>query len=65
MLDKGEIGGDTSSKFSRLVHGDLRYLGRLPLGLVYEVLHDRETVAALEVRLSEAKLDWQLEFTRS
>ena len=41
VFDKGEIGGGTSSKSSRLIHGGLRYLEHLHLGLVYEALHDR------------------------
>ena len=42
VLDKGEIGGGTSSKSSRLIHGGLRYLETFRFGLVYEALHDRQ-----------------------
>ncbi len=41
VLDKGSIGGGTSSKSSRLIHGGLRYLETMRFGLVHEALHDR------------------------
>lgn len=41
VLDKGEIGGGTSSKSSRLIHGGLRYLETMRFGLVREALQDR------------------------
>ena len=41
VFDKGKIGGGTSSKSSRLIHGGLRYLEHLHFGLVYEALQDR------------------------
>ncbi len=41
VLDKGEIGGGTSSKSSRLIHGGLRYLETMQFGLVQEALSDR------------------------
>ncbi|MDP6776959.1 MAG: glycerol-3-phosphate dehydrogenase/oxidase [Candidatus Latescibacteria bacterium] len=42
VLDKGAIGGGTSSRSSRLIHGGLRYLETRRFGLVYEALHDRQ-----------------------
>ena len=44
-MDKGEVGGGTSSKSSRLIHGGLRYLETFRFGLVYEALHDRTELA--------------------
>ena len=41
VLDKGVIGGGTSSKSSRLIHGGLRYLETMRFGLVREALQDR------------------------
>ena len=41
VLDKGAIGGGTSSKSSRLIHGGLRYLETRQFGLVREALADR------------------------
>jgi glycerol-3-phosphate dehydrogenase len=41
MLDKGDIGGGTSSFSTRLIHGGLRYLEHGELGLVRESLRER------------------------
>jgi len=41
VVDKGVIGGGTSSKSSRLIHGGLRYLETMRFGLVREALNDR------------------------
>ena len=41
VFDKGKIGGGTSSKSSRLIHGGLRYLEAMRFGLVREALSDR------------------------
>lgn len=41
VLDKARIGGGTSSKSSRLIHGGLRYLETMRFGLVREALRDR------------------------
>jgi glycerol-3-phosphate dehydrogenase len=38
LLDKGDIGGGTSSWSTRLIHGGLRYLEHGELGLVRESL---------------------------
>jgi glycerol-3-phosphate dehydrogenase len=42
LLDKGDIGGGTSSFSTRLIHGGLRYLEHGEFGLVRESLNERE-----------------------
>src|SRR5947208_10029140 len=42
VLDKGDIGGGTTSWSTRLIHGGLRYLEHVELGLVRESLRERE-----------------------
>jgi glycerol-3-phosphate dehydrogenase len=42
LLDKGDVGGGTTSWSTRLVHGGLRYLEYGELGLVRESLRERE-----------------------
>src|SRR5438132_10721499 len=44
LLDKGDIGGGTSSWSTRLIHGGLRYLEHGEIGLVRESLRERETL---------------------
>lgn len=44
LLDKGDIGGGTSSASTRLIHGGLRYLEHGEIGLVRESLRERETL---------------------
>ncbi len=41
VIDKGSIGGGTSSHSSRLIHGGLRYLEHFHFGLVKESLRER------------------------
>jgi len=41
VLDKGDIGGGTSSWSTRLIHGGLRYLEHGEIGLVRESLRER------------------------
>lgn len=41
LIDKGDFGGGTSSKSSKLVHGGIRYLENLELDLVAEALRER------------------------
>src|SRR6266496_4945135 len=43
LLDKGDIGGGTSSWSTRLIHGGLRYLEHGEFGLVRESLRDRKS----------------------
>src|SRR5688500_16496531 len=44
LLDKGDMGGGTTSWSTRLIHGGLRYLEHAELGLVRESLRERETL---------------------
>ncbi len=44
LLDKGDMGGGTTSWSTRLIHGGLRYLEYAELGLVRESLRERETL---------------------
>src|SRR5712691_10477503 len=44
LLDKGDIGGGTSSWSTRLIHGGLRYLEHGEFSLVRESLRERETL---------------------
>jgi glycerol-3-phosphate dehydrogenase len=44
LLDKGDMGGGTTSWSTRLIHGGLRYLEHGELGLVRESLRERETL---------------------
>src|SRR3979411_1047708 len=44
LLDKGDIGGGTSSASKRLIHGGLRYLEHAEFGLVRDSLREREIV---------------------
>lgn len=41
LIDKGDFGGGTSSRSSKLVHGGIRYLENLELDLVTEALKER------------------------
>ncbi len=41
LIDKGDFGGGTSSKSSKLVHGGIRYLENLEFDLVAEALKER------------------------
>ena len=49
VLDKGDIGGGTTSWSTRLIHGGLRYLEHGELSLVRESLRERETLFALHL----------------
>src|SRR4026207_1744933 len=51
LLDKGDIGGGTSSFSTRLIHGGLRYLEHLEFGLVRESLRERETLMRIAPHL--------------
>jgi glycerol-3-phosphate dehydrogenase len=51
VVERGDIGGGTSSASSRLIHGGLRYLEYGELGLVYESLHERERLLRLAPHL--------------
>ncbi len=51
VVERGDVGGGTSSASSRLIHGGLRYLEYGELGLVYESLHERERLLRLAPHL--------------
>ena len=44
LVDKGEIGGATSSWSTKLIHGGLRYLENYEFKLVRESLKEREII---------------------
>src|ERR1051325_9182899 len=51
MLDKGDVGGGTTSWSTRLVHGGLRYLEYGEIGLVRESLQERERLLRIAPHL--------------
>jgi glycerol-3-phosphate dehydrogenase len=51
LLDKGDIGGGTSSWSTRLIHGGLRYLEHGEIGLVRESLRERKTLLRIAPHL--------------
>ena len=53
LVERGDIGGGTSSASSRLIHGGLRYLEHVELGLVRESLRERERLLTLAPHLVE------------
>ena len=44
LLEKGDLAGGTSAWSSKLVHGGLRYLAHLQLGVVRESVRGREAL---------------------
>lgn len=54
LLEKGDIGSGTSSRSSKMLHGGLRYLESLQLGLVFEALRERTLQLELAPHLAEA-----------
>jgi len=44
LLEKGDLGGGTSSASTKLIHGGLRYLEHYQFALVREALTERETL---------------------
>ncbi len=51
LLEQGDLCHGTTRWSSRLVHGGLRYLEHAELGLVYESLHERETLLSIAPHL--------------
>jgi glycerol-3-phosphate dehydrogenase len=51
LLDKGDIGGGTTSGSTRLIHGGLRYLEHGEIGLVRESLREREVLLRIAPHL--------------
>lgn len=61
MLEKGDFGGQTSSKSTKLVHGGVRYLEKAvfnldygQLKLVFEALHERKHLIENAPHLSQS-----------
>ncbi|MBI5288058.1 MAG: glycerol-3-phosphate dehydrogenase/oxidase [Chloroflexi bacterium] len=44
LVEREDFGAGTTSRATRLIHGGLRYLEHGEFGLVYESLHERETL---------------------
>lgn len=51
LIDKGDFGAGTSTATSKLIHGGLRYLKNLELGLVRESLRERRRLEELAPHL--------------
>jgi glycerol-3-phosphate dehydrogenase len=51
LFEKGDIGGGTSSSSSKMIHGGIRYLEQLRLGLVQEALQERHLLLRLAPHL--------------
>lgn len=57
LVERGDIGGATSSASSKLVHGGLRYLGYYEFGLVRESLSERARLLRAAPHIT-----WPLDF---
>jgi glycerol-3-phosphate dehydrogenase len=53
LIEKADFASGTSSKSSKLIHGGLRYLKQLDIGLVKESLSEREKLLHLAPNLVE------------
>lgn len=53
LVDKGDIGGETTAWSTRLIHGGLRYLEHVELALVRESLRERQTLLKIAPHLVE------------
>lgn len=51
LIDKGDLGGGTTSASTRLIHGGLRYLEHFEFGLVHESLREREILLRIAPHL--------------
>jgi glycerol-3-phosphate dehydrogenase len=51
LIEKGDLGGGTTSASTRLIHGGLRYLEHFEFGLVRESLHEREVLLRIAPEL--------------
>ena len=51
LFERADFGGGTSSRTSRLIHGGIRYLENLRLGLVREALEERSLLLRLAPHL--------------
>jgi glycerol-3-phosphate dehydrogenase len=54
LIEKGDFASGTSSKSSKMIHGGLRYLKQLDIGLVKESLSEREKLLYLAPHLVHA-----------
>jgi glycerol-3-phosphate dehydrogenase len=52
LVEKSDFSSGTSSRSSKLIHGGLRYLEQLQLGLVRESLHERATLQQIAPHLA-------------
>lgn len=52
LVDRGDIGGATSSASTKLIHGGLRYLEHYAFGLVRESLAERQILHAIAPHLA-------------
>ena len=51
LLEKVDFGSGTSGRSARLVHGGLRYLAHLQIGMVYESSRERRTLLRIAPHL--------------
>lgn len=51
LIEKGDIASGTSSRSSKLIHGGLRYLKRMHLGMTRQSSHERDRMLALSPHL--------------
>jgi len=51
LVDKGDFGSGTSSASTKLIHGGVRYLERLQLGLVFEACRERRVLQTIAPHL--------------
>src|SRR5688572_6699107 len=51
LIEKGDIGSGTSSRSSKLIHGGLRYLRRMHLGLTRQASRERNRLLTLSPHL--------------
>jgi len=51
LVEKGDFASGASSKTSKLVHGGLRYLEQMKLGLVFESCRERRTLLSIAPHL--------------
>lgn len=51
LVDRGDLGGETSSRSSKMIHGGLRYLETFEFGLVKQALRERHVLQELAPHL--------------
>ena len=65
LLERGDYAVGTSSRSSKMVHGGLRYLQNLDLGLVREALLERQLMVQLARTSSTRRRSWSPPSARS